>query len=127
MGIKNNDKNKNQKIFWHVTPKYNRKSILKHGIKQSEEGHYGCGVYCIEENDFNSLQIILNGEWFRDNEILFEDLCVIKFFYDGDIEYFIPTIKNYRDEKWVVIKENVRPTQIIEFIDSQKFIELRLN
>lgn len=113
-------------IYWHVTPTTHVDSILKTGISVSEDGHFGEGVYCINRNDLNTLQVILNAEWYRDEGIKFEDLSIVEFIYHGNkIESHIPVMTNYRDEQWILIKSKIHQDCIIKILKSEDFIELK--
>lgn len=56
-----------------------------------------------------------------------EDLSIIKFTYSGSVQLHNPKMKNYREEKWVLIKEDIEIDKIIEVVSSMDFVRLKHN
>ena len=111
------------KTFIHVTPKRNIKSILENGIYQSEDGTWGEGVYCVEHWDKNSLLTILNSELFTDNGYTLDDLTIIEFNYTGKYIVFIPQMRVYNKERFILIKEPIDKTMITNIKASKDYLK----
>jgi hypothetical protein len=117
-----------EKKYWHVTPKYSVNSICRLGIRTSKNGYHGGGViYCIEANDLHSLQILLNADVYRKRGLEFEDLSIVEFIYNGEVETRIPIelLNNYRDEKWILINHSIDKEQITKTMGSELFSDLK--
>lgn len=78
----------NKKLFWHITLANLNESININGLKQSNDGQVGAGVYCIEAEDYDALDNLMEFLG-TDRSLNIEDLRIIKFIYDGAYE-FVP-------------------------------------
>ena len=112
--ISNNCKNK---LFWHVTSKENVATIKTNGIKQSEDGQLGKGLYCIEAEDYDVLDSIIELMEQRGNNV--NNLIIIEFKYSGPFIFCPKNLLINSNEGWHMINQDIELRQI------QKIINLR--
>ena len=98
------------KMFWHITTKENISKINHEGLKQSFDGQNGKGVYCIETNDYDVLDGII--ELMAQRNISIENLAIIEFSYSGEFEFCKKHNLILANEGWVVIRYDIDTSNI---------------
>jgi hypothetical protein len=84
---------------------------------------WGEVVYCVEHWDKHSLLTILNSELYTDNGYTLEDLTIIEFEYTGEYIIFIPQMRFYNNERFILIKEPIDKTKITEIKASIEYLK----
>lgn len=107
--IKETSKNK---TFWHITTYENINSIKEKGLKQSEDGQQGKGLYGIK-TDYEVLDSVIELLEQKKNA---EVLMAIEFTYSG--EYYINPVDMFIEssEGWVLIPSDITPNDILRCI-----------
>jgi len=95
--------------FWHVTTSSAIESIQRHGLRQSEEGQTGKGLYATL-TDADVLESVI--------ELLLqinpkEDLVLVEFTYSGTYHMNPVDAFIYANEGWVRIPSAIPPSNIL--------------
>lgn len=109
-----------KKLFWHITSKENIFIIKKNGIKQSEYGQQGKGTYCIEAEDYDALDSVLElieQREIKQQEDYIKNLIVIEFIYSGKYMFCPKNLLVNSNEGWCVIAEDIDSYKIKKIIN----------
>ena len=104
--------NAKDKLFWHITSSNLRESINNIGLKQSNSGQVGAGVYCIEAEDYDALDNLMDFLGINRKSKI-EDLIIIEFIYTGIYEFVLKDLLMYTNEGWCVIRTDVPSENIL--------------
>lgn len=101
-----------KKLFWHITWGDLNELISINGLKQSHDGQVGTGVYCIEAEDYDALDNLM--EFLGIDRILnIENLIIIEFVYNGAYEFVPKDLLMYSNEGWCVIRKDIPNVDIL--------------